>query len=124
MPLHGRTIKFVVDKGVRFLTHERKFWQGLYGPSGRYPGVSNYKQAAKGIQHGLAGGATIGSLIGNGGDESGNGSIQQGNGSKTGPQDKTRNRRKWSSNNYSKRCRPYNNRGHSRYNKSYSMRNR
>ncbi len=55
---------------VKHVIRETKFWRGLYGPSGRFPGVSNYKQAAKGVQHGLFAGSVAGSFIG---EESGSG---------------------------------------------------
>jgi len=56
----------IFRRGSRYAYIEAKFWRGLYGPSGRYPGVSNYRQASKGVQHGLASGAAIGSFINEG----------------------------------------------------------
>ncbi len=89
MPIHGRIISQVISKGSKFVIAETKFWRGLYGPSGRYPGVSNYKQAAQGIKHGLAGGSAIGSLIGSEGKGPTGGTIQINTPYK---QDKTRKR--------------------------------
>ncbi len=53
----------IIKRAIRMAPYEAKMWKGLYGPSGRYPGVSNYKYAARGIQHGLAAGSVIGSII-------------------------------------------------------------
>jgi len=66
MPIHGRIISQVISKGSNYIAKEAKFWRGIYGPSGRYAGVSNYKQAAKGVQHGLLSGSILGSFINDG----------------------------------------------------------
>ncbi len=107
MPIHGRTIRYVVDRALKYTVAETKFWRGLYGPSGRYPGVSNYKQAVKGIQHGLAGGATVGSFISDNPETSPSGQIPQIPSS--GKYTKAYSGRSGKRGRYSqRRCRPYN----------------
>ncbi len=58
-----KIVQEIIKRGIRMAPYEAKIWKGLYGPSGRYPGVSNYKYAARGVQHGLTAGSIIGSLI-------------------------------------------------------------
>ena len=60
------TSRYAFRQGARHLIREQRFWRGLYGPKGRYPGVSQYRQAAKGVQHGLLGGSIAGSFINDG----------------------------------------------------------
>ncbi len=69
----------IIKRAIRMAPYESKMWKGLYGPSGRYPGVSNYKYAARGIQHGLAAGSVIGSLISDGSNPYEGGQTQTGN---------------------------------------------
>ncbi len=66
MPRHLVIAAKILEKVSKYAIYETKIWRGLYGPSGRYPGVSNYKQASRGIQHGLAAGSAIGSFISTG----------------------------------------------------------
>ncbi len=75
MPIHGRIGPAIINRLAKSLVYEKKIWQGLYGPKGRYPGVSNYKQAARGIQHGLTIGSAVGSFIGEEQSENDSGSI-------------------------------------------------
>ncbi len=81
----------IIKRGVQYGRLETKIWKGLYGPSGRFPGVSNYKHAARGVKHGLASGAALGSFISDpsqGGDDA----ISQSVAPSTGPFDKARSR--------------------------------
>ncbi len=82
----------IIKRAIRMAPYEAKMWKGLYGPSGRYPGVSNYKYAARGIQHGLAAGSVIGSLLNNDDELDGIGTIPTKFQSKTGSPYKTRSR--------------------------------
>ncbi len=74
----------IIKRAIRMAPYESKMWKGLYGPSGRYPGVSNYKYAARGIQHGLAAGSVIGSLISDSTNPYESGQTQTGNPFKKG----------------------------------------
>ncbi len=123
MRIIGRvTSRYVVRQGIRHILREQKFWRGLYGPKGRYPGVSNYRQASKGVQHGLLAGSMVGSFIGNGDDGTGNGQIQE---PKT---DKSYQARSRPANRRSKKCYPCKHvnarKRYSKFRKSKSRRNR
>ncbi len=72
-----RIVREIISRGVRYSRYEDKIWKGLYGPHGRYPGVSNYKYAARGIKHGLASGGAIGQFINEDGKGTGSGSLFQ-----------------------------------------------
>lgn len=107
MPIHSRVIGQVISKGTRFIQSETKFWRGLYGPSGRYPGVSNYKQAVKGLQHGLAAGGAAGSVIKDREGPEMDGPLPW-NGSTPSAQDKARGGRRRQRRRYTqRRCKPY-----------------
>ncbi len=73
MPIHHRIIPEIIRRGATALRVEDKVWKGLYGPSGRFPGVKNYKYAARGVKHGLASGAAVGSFITDPGKDLSNG---------------------------------------------------
>ncbi len=70
-----KIVQEIIKYGTKYGRVETSLFNKLYGPYGRFPGVRNYKTAGRGIRHGLAGGATVGSFIGNGGDDSGDASI-------------------------------------------------
>ncbi len=118
MPIHHRIPSIIgqaIYRGVGYIRAEQKFFQGLYGPKGRYPGVSNYKQAATGVRHGLAAGGAASSFISDTVPIPGNGTVPF-NGSKANPPNKARYRRGRYSRRQSKRCRPT----RSRFRHSYS----